>query len=234
MAKILVRGAGQTSPGLCPKADWLDEGVESAVAMEAATASARAARSARSRRRERWLWATATALLLLGYSLIAPAQQLLNALRARGLLAKTVSGIFLAAGVVLAVVVWRSRPRWSELALYAVVVAVYVLLLSRLEVVQERVHFLQYGVFGGLVFAALRERATPGLASVCLATLITGLAGWGDEGIQSLVPNRVYDLRDVGFNTLAGAMAVSTLAAREILRRPRGPQGPQAISTASE
>jgi VanZ family protein len=84
-----------------------------------------------------------------------------------------------------------------------------------------------------LVHAALRERASAGggpgrWAAVVLAVLVTGLAGWGDEGIQSLVPNRVYDVRDIGFNTLAGAMAVSTLAAREWLRRG------QAISTASE
>ena len=32
--------------------------------------------------------------------------------------------------------------------------------------------------------------------------------GWLDEGIQWLLPGRVYDLRDVGFNALAAAMAV--------------------------
>ena len=36
----------------------------------------------------------------------------------------------------------------------------------------------------------------------------TVLLGWLDEGIQWLLPNRVYDIRDVGFNALAAVMAV--------------------------
>ena len=37
---------------------------------------------------------------------------------------------------------------------------------------------------------------------------MTALLGWIDEGIQFLLPNRVYDIIDVGFNALAGLMAV--------------------------
>ena len=33
--------------------------------------------------------------------------------------------------------------------------------------------------------------------------------GWLDEGIQALLPNRVDDIRDVGFNALAGLMAIT-------------------------
>jgi len=38
--------------------------------------------------------------------------------------------------------------------------------------------------------------------------VVTALLGWADEGIQEALPNRVYDLRDVLFNSLAGLMAV--------------------------
>jgi VanZ family protein len=37
---------------------------------------------------------------------------------------------------------------------------------------------------------------------------VTVLLGWIDECIQAILPNRVYDLRDVGFNTLAAFMAI--------------------------
>ncbi len=32
--------------------------------------------------------------------------------------------------------------------------------------------------------------------------------GWIDEGIQSLLPNRVYDMRDVGVNAIAALMTI--------------------------
>ena len=40
-----------------------------------------------------------------------------------------------------------------------------------------------------------------------LSVAATPLLGWLDEGIQAILPHRYY-LRDVGFNALAGLMAV--------------------------
>jgi VanZ family protein len=50
------------------------------------------------------------------------------------------------------------------------------------------------------------------------AVLLAGAAGWVDEAIQALLPNRVYDLRDVAFNTLAAAAAIAALALRDAAR----------------
>ena len=36
--------------------------------------------------------------------------------------------------------------------------------------------------------------------------------GWLDEALQGVLPNRVYDLRDVRLNALAGALALAALA----------------------
>ena len=47
------------------------------------------------------------------------------------------------------------------------------------------------------------------LVPAALAVGATALLGWIDEGIQAILPNRVYDIRDVGFNALAGLMAVA-------------------------
>ena len=48
-----------------------------------------------------------------------------------------------------------------------------------------------------------------------MAVLLTTIVGWLDEGIQAVLPNRVYDLRDVAFNALA---AVVCLIAVELVR----------------
>lgn len=43
------------------------------------------------------------------------------------------------------------------------------------------------------------------------AFLLTTAAGWIDEGIQYFLPNRYYDLRDVGFNATAGFLAIAAV-----------------------
>jgi hypothetical protein len=39
------------------------------------------------------------------------------------------------------------------------------------------------------------------------------LIGWLDEAVQGILPNRMYDLSDVGFNALAAALALAAAAA---------------------
>jgi VanZ family protein len=106
---------------------------------------------------------------------------------------------------------------------------VYLVLLKRMELPQERIHFVQYGVFSGLVYAALKER-WQGRGPLALfswrspelwAVVLTTAAGWLDEGIQYLVPNRYYDLRDVAFNATAGALLVGFMSLRERIRQSR-------------
>ncbi|MCK5438817.1 MAG: hypothetical protein KAI97_02685 [Gemmatimonadetes bacterium] len=51
---------------------------------------------------------------------------------------------------------------------------------------------------------------------------MTALLSWLDEGIQALLPSRVYDLRDVGVNALAGLMAIAASLALARARRRHG------------
>jgi VanZ family protein len=84
---------------------------------------------------------------------------------------------------------------------------------------------------GGLYFAAFQERRRrlPGrvlrhpAAPAVAAILLTVAAGWIDEGIQHLLPSRYYDLRDVGFNAAAGALAVAGMAVRSWARGGSAP-----------
>ena len=140
-------------------------------------------------------------------------------LRERGLLAATVAG--LGAAGLTGFVVWWSRERPSPAAWSLLVPAgiVYLALWGALERFEERIHLLQYGLLGAILFRAfvLQARQSrrglwrrPALGAFLLASAL----GWLDEGIQHLLPNRYYDLRDVGLNAVSAAVAVALVALR--------------------
>ena len=183
--------------------------------------------------RERRLWiATALALTAI-YASIPFAGSLAAFLRANGLLAPAFATGFLLAIVVTIVRAIRHargpRPLWVALA----VVTVWGMLFVRLGVsAEERSHLFEYGLLALLIHELLleRRRVDRGGAArpAILAILATAGFGWVDEGIQGVVPGRVYDLRDVGVNALAGLVAVASSAAPGWVtgRRDRGgPRG---------
>jgi 4-amino-4-deoxy-L-arabinose transferase-like glycosyltransferase len=174
--------------------------------------------------RERRLWVMAGSCLLLIYSSLYIVRPLTEWLRAANLLRLAVGASFLLAAVWVGLALLRKRPGWRVWMALGGIALGYVLLLSRFELPEERLHFLEYGIVGGLVYTALLERqratsvgsAEPSgggskLRPAVLAFLITGAAGWIDEGIQEILPNRFYDLRDVAMNAAAGALAVFSI-----------------------
>jgi hypothetical protein len=174
--------------------------------------------------REERLWGGAAFLVVAYMALAASGQRLLDSMRARDLLLPAIAGLVAMAGAV--VLVWAIRQRLNPRQWIAVAVcaSLFLRIISSLEIVQERLHLVQYAVLAGVLEAALRERWTvasgaaarawwrPAVAAACA----TALVGWADEGVQALTPERVYDLRDVGLNALAGVLF---LAGRGAVRR---------------
>jgi VanZ family protein len=77
-----------------------------------------------------------------------------------------------------------------------------------LSIPEERVHFIEYGALALLARHALSrhlKRARLYLG----AWLLASLAGWVDELIQGLLPDRVHDLRDVVINSVAALLALA-------------------------
>jgi VanZ family protein len=70
----------------------------------------------------------------------------------------------------------------------------------------EALHFVEYGVLSVLAFRALSHRI-PDVSVYLGAALIGGAVGIVDEAIQWATPQRVWDLRDMGFNFI-GASAI--------------------------
>lgn len=76
--------------------------------------------------------------------------------------------------------------------------------LFHLERPEERIHFIEYGILGVLVFKALGK----GFKKIIIAILFILLTGTLDEIIQFILPNRVGDIRDIIFNVIGGSLGV--------------------------
>ncbi|NNF11870.1 MAG: VanZ family protein [Gemmatimonadetes bacterium] len=175
------------------------------------------------REKRLWLWTSVVVLAI--YLTLSPAQTLAAALRERGLLGPFTWLVLGSVGAV-ALVRWvKTRPGTHEIGAALGVTVVYFMTLIRLPVPEARSHLFEYGLVGMLVYQALLERKESGRrvpAPALLAVVATSILGWLDEVIQEFLPTRVYDLRDVAFNALAAAMAVSAVVLVRWARRRWG------------
>lgn len=161
--------------------------------------------------RERRLWLGALAVVAAIYATLGLASTLAAMVRARGVGEPL---FVLGALLVLLMLLTQGLATWpgrAEVVVGLGIAASYLLLFVRMTIPTERTHLIEYGVVALLLHQALLERRRNGRtvrAPALVAVVATALLGWVDEGIQALLPNRVYDIRDVGFNALAGLMAV--------------------------
>ena len=115
--------------------------------------------------------------------------------------------------VLMLVLTRRRAPLWAYLVLAAAGFT-YAFTFSALRAARlERTHLPEYGLVALLSWRALTP-LVPGTASGYAAAAVLGtLIGYGDELIQGLLPNRVYDLRDVGMNAVGAVLGIVVLAA---------------------
>ena len=99
------------------------------------------------------------------------------------------------------------------------ILAVYGMVMVRLFLSpEERTHLFEYGLVGVLCYQALSERKQKGgrvKSPAAAAIVMTAIIGGIDEVIQGFLPSRVFDIRDIGFNALAGTMAVASILVLE-------------------
>ena len=80
-----------------------------------------------------------------------------------------------------------------------VLLGVFIAIIVLLPRTEERLHFVTFGLFGFLC-----RRLFP----LWAASIVMLLWAGGDELFQAWLPDRVGDWRDVGMNTLAGAIGL--------------------------
>ncbi len=184
-------------------------------------------------RRERRLWFCALAVVVAIYSTLGLAGTLAEVLREGNLM--RASFFFLMLLTVAAIVGsgLKRRPGRREVWVALGVTAVYGMLVIRMGVSpEERTHLFEYGIVAVLIYQALSERLQNGRrvpVPALLALVVTALLGWLDEGIQALLPNRVYDNFDVFSNALAAIIAIAASLAIAWARRRVGPRGRQPL-----
>jgi hypothetical protein len=176
----------------------------------------------RSVRRERRLWIAAIGWVLLIYSTLYYVRAPIEFLRERNLLRFTVAAVFLLTAATVTFFLMRRHPGRRALFVLCAAAVVYSILFWVMERAEEKLHFVEYGLLAGLIYAALLERRARRRSALSggwnwwpamLSVLLTSAIGWGDEGIQAVLPNRVYELRDVGLNVAAAVIAVSAIVA---------------------
>ena len=103
----------------------------------------------------------------------------------------------------------NERPPWVHLVWFVPLFLIVPLFLERVE---ERMHFLTFGLFGALSMALFAPR---------YAFIICLLGAGGDELLQLYLPDRVGDWRDVAFNALASFGAAIFFHTAVLSRRNR-------------
>jgi len=172
-------------------------------------------------KRERRLWFWVLIVMLAIYSTLGLAGSLAGMLREQDLLGFLFFFCFLM--IVAAIIASGLQRRAGKREIWVTfgIVAVYGMMFFRIGSMEERTHLFEYGVVAILIHQALIQRRihdgrVP--APAVLAVAFASLLGWIDEGIQAVLPNRVYDIVDVGANFISAFMAV---AASELVRWSR-------------
>ena len=162
--------------------------------------------------RERRLWFCALAVVVAIYSTLGLAGSLAEVLREHHLLP---AAFFFLMFLTVAAIVGsglKTRPGRREIWVGLGVMAVYGMLVIRMGgSLEERTHLFEYGIVSVLIYQALSERSENGRrvpVPAVLALAVTALLGWIDEGIQAVLPDRVYDNFDVFSNVIAALMGI--------------------------
>ena len=167
-------------------------------------------------KREKRLWIWVLVIIIGIYSLIFIGRPLSGYLRERAMLT---NAFWVAIWLTLATVLWHGWKRKIgrlEIGVWMGVAAVYLLVLLRMAVPEERSHLIEYSVLAIFIHEALKERKNNGgevWRPAILAIIITTGIGLLDEAIQLIVPNRVFDPIDMVFNTGAAIMAITASSA---------------------
>ena len=162
--------------------------------------------------------------LLAIYATLGVVRTITNFLRDHGILRISVVAAFaIAAAAVLWLIFRDARRRSWRFALALMAVAcVYAAVIYPMKSPEEKIHFIEYGGVAVLAYASSKRYFA--------SALFVAAAGWVDEGIQAVLPARVYDLRDVAFNAAAGLMALAAIAIFSRHEREVGTDRPQEVA----
>jgi len=106
----------------------------------------------------------------------------------------------------------RELPTNAYIFLFAIIAAFMAYIYQLRDIPEEAIHVAEYGAISILVYRALAHR-TRDFSIYIMASLIVGMIGVLDEYIQWIEPSRVFDLRDIRTNFIAGALGQLAIVA---------------------
>lgn len=171
--------------------------------------------------REKRLWLWALIVLMAIYSSLAFAGALVDQLTSLNMLAPAFFTGFIIVLLTIIIIALFEGAAWTSIVYYQALLAVVLIVVVRMGIPPvERTHLFEYGLLAFLLYKAFAERYAgyAPLRAAIIAVLITSALGTLDELIQYLLPNRIFDLRDIGFNILAATMSTLFVLAVDLVR----------------
>lgn len=158
-------------------------------------------------------WLIAVGYVLLIYATLGVARTLTNILRAHGILRLSLSVVHGVCVALLSGYIVRNAPKalWRYIALLSLM-GLYVAVAQKTVSPEEQIHFLQYGLVGIFFLRALELHVERKAAAYFFALVLASAAGWLDEIIQGLIPNRHYDVKDIFLNIVSAALGLAVFA----------------------
>ncbi|MFH1762153.1 MAG: VanZ family protein [bacterium] len=91
-----------------------------------------------------------------------------------------------------------------------IISAIYAYYLTSLKYAVERIHFLEYGLLGALVYMAFKRHIQNWLC-IPLSLAVVYWLGLGDEAIQWALPSRVGEISDSVINLISGILGIALI-----------------------
>lgn len=168
------------------------------------------------------LWLLAILYVGIIYATLGYARAPLTFLREKGCLRIFLGVLYVATfgGLILGLIKIKAAQWWRIIVL-CVVYSSFFIISRYMSSPEEQIHFLQYGLVGVLFMRAVASHIGVNWKSYLAAILLSGLAGWGDERIQGILPNRYYDVNDILFNILSAFLG---LILYSLFQKPSSPR----------
>ena len=108
--------------------------------------------------------------------------------------------------ITLLIIYFLTKKKKSKICFFFLLIFLFLILLliTRIEKPAERIHFLEYGILGALIFKATGEKVKQNIFAIILLFIIAVI----DELIQYMLPNRVGDIKDIVMNITGGIIGL--------------------------
>ena len=106
----------------------------------------------------------------------------------------------------------KKERRLSQYIYYILILTAFFLVMRFLRYPVERIHLIEYSIFGALFFWMVSLYGLSLLASYAITVFVIVLVGGADEIVQSFIPTRFFDFRDILINFQSGVLGAAVYA----------------------